>query len=263
MLADVHPDDRPALERGIASLRGGERTEVVLAYRTTHRDGREVWIESSVRISPDPVTGEPDGVVTVSRDIGERKASEARLTALASTDGLTGLANRRRLDEAIPTVLHEGAQGESPVSVLLIDVDHFKAFNDGYGHQAGDECLRRVAQAVSAAAQRSGGLAARYGGEELAILLPATGQGAAIDTAEGVRRAVEALACPHRGNSAAPVVTVSIGVATASPASSDPARASPSALVEAADAALYDAKRRGRNRVSSAPLASDPLTRAA
>jgi diguanylate cyclase (GGDEF)-like protein len=138
-----------------------------------------------------------------------------------------------------------------PLSVVLIDVDQFKAYNDAYGHPAGDSALRRVAEVLSDATHRPGDMVARYGGEEFAVVLSQTGEGGAHVVAESLRARVESLAIPHRASDAAPVVTISLGVATIVP-TDGPAEA----LLASADGALYTAKREGRNLVRHAASAS-------
>jgi diguanylate cyclase (GGDEF)-like protein len=177
-------------------------------------------------------------------------ATEA-LARLAVTDGLTGLANRRRLDEALEQEFSRAARNFTALSLLMLDVDRFKSYNDQFGHQAGDECLRAVAGVVAQFGRRPGDLTARYGGEEFAVLLPSTNIMGAEMLAESLRAAVAALALPHAGNAdggGAVTVTVSIGVATYMP---DQPLAGTEELVGVADAMLYEAKRQGRNRVIS------------
>jgi diguanylate cyclase (GGDEF)-like protein len=161
--------------------------------------------------------------------------ANARLAALATTDPLTGLANRRALEEAAARESALGARIGRPLSLILLDADHFKAFNDAFGHPAGDEVRRQVGAAVRACC-RATDLPARIGGEEFAILLPATDAAGGRVLAERVRAAVEAGSWPQRP------VTISVGVATCEWGSAE-------ALIAAADRALYEAKRAGRNRV--------------
>lgn len=189
------------------------------------------------------------GLVNQSR---RRERAEAKLAVLARTDGLTGLANRRAFDERLAHEWGRSVREGTTLSLLLVDVDRFKQFNDIYGHQAGDHCLRALARAVDQVAQRPSDLAARYGGEELVLLLPATDAQGASQVAEVVRSAVEALAMPHSGNKPKKVVTVSVGTATLNP-QPGPAGNRSEALVMLADHALYDAKRQGRNKVVMAP----------
>jgi diguanylate cyclase (GGDEF)-like protein len=136
------------------------------------------------------------------------------------------------------------------------DIDHFKAFNDAYGHQKGDECLKAVAQTLRHALHRPGDLCARYGGEEFGVILPGTDGEGARGVAEGLRAAVEALAIPHGGSSAGPMVTISVGVATAFPQQGG----SGTSLLEAADQALYQSKHAGRNRVTLASPRPVPVS---
>ena len=176
-----------------------------------------------------------------------RRADElnAQLEQLLHTDTLTGLKNRRAFDAAVDTEWRRSRREQTPLSLLMIDIDLFKHFNDRHGHPAGDCCLRQVAAAIAAELQRPGDLAARIGGEEFVLLLPATSQAGAGLVAERVRAAVGSLAINHR-DSMLGGVTVSVGVATRWP--SDRAT-DPETLVEAADRALYSAKNAGRNRV--------------
>jgi diguanylate cyclase (GGDEF)-like protein len=172
-----------------------------------------------------------------------------RLERLSSLDGLTGVANRRRFDEVLELEWRRASRSGAPVSLVMLDLDYFKDFNDAHGHLAGDERLRLVADALSSTVGRAGDLVARYGGEEFVVLLPGTTGRDAAALAERLRAAVEALKLPHDASPTSEVATLSAGVATAFPEE----RASPEALLAAADAALYRAKREGRNRVATAP----------
>jgi diguanylate cyclase (GGDEF)-like protein len=175
-----------------------------------------------------------------------RRLDEANreLTRLSSVDGLTGIANRRQFDEFLQREWSRGVRHESKLSLLMCDVDFFKQYNDCYGHQAGDECLRAVAQALANRVKRPTDLVARYGGEEFAVILPDTDREGACRLAEAMRQDIQQLAIEHRAGIG--VVTLSMGVATVMAARSAPG---PLALVRAADGALYEAKARGRNRV--------------
>jgi len=174
-----------------------------------------------------------------------QEAQEA-LQKLASSDGLTGLANRRIFDRTLITEWNRSIRYSQPLSLLMIDVDFFKRYNDHYGHQKGDACLQFVATAMSGEPQmRTMDLVARYGGEEFAVILPSTDQEGSAVVGERIRIAIESLDLPHTYSEAAKYVTVSIGSATIMPAPS----INSAQLVAAADAALYRAKREGRNRV--------------
>ena len=169
------------------------------------------------------------------------------LQRLSTVDGLTGIANRRFCDEFLDREWRRSLREGLPFAVVMADVDCFKAYNDTYGHLAGDGCLRRVAAALQGAMHRPGDLLARYGGEEFIALLPGTDQKGALVVAEAMRSVVEALRLEHGSSPVAPHVTVSIGVASAVPERD----ARVEEVIVAADAALYGAKRAGRNRVRS------------
>ena len=223
------------------------------------RSGEIYPQRSSIKVLRD-ADGKARHYATVFSDTTEQNRLEARLRELSSTDGLTGLANRRTFDETIAAEWARAARNLQPLSLLMIDIDQFKLYNDREGHPAGDECLRQVARAIGSAARRPGDLAARYGGEEFVVLLPTTPAEGAAAVAERLRAGVEALALPHRASTAAPVVTVSVGVGTivlgeeAIPGDVNPAS---HFLIMRADRALYEAKHTGRNRVVSAGQA-DP-----
>jgi diguanylate cyclase (GGDEF)-like protein len=177
-----------------------------------------------------------------------KQALEARnesLAALALHDGLTGLPNRRHFDTVLNAEFNRAMRAGTSLALVMIDVDYFKPYNDIYGHPGGDECLRRIGAAVSGARQRAGDLAARYGGEELAVLLPRTDLAGALAVAEKIRQAVNGLHIPHAGNPAR-IVTISAGVAAFVPTRGGRAAQD---LLAAADAALYAAKSNGRDRV--------------
>jgi diguanylate cyclase (GGDEF)-like protein len=197
------------------------------------------------------------GTLLLHREVASRRAKEAELARLVRLDALTGLANRRAFDEALGREWSRCALARTPVSLLLVDVDRFKALNDRYGHQAGDECLRVVAATVGATIRHSSDLVARYGGEEFAVLLPDTDAAGAEEAAERLRAEIQALGMPHEGCGVpGAVVTVSVGVATARPVQPG-VLPGPGSLIGAADHALYEAKRGGRNRVVQATPPSE------
>ena len=171
------------------------------------------------------------------------------LRRLSITDGLTGLANRRRFDESLAAEWQRARRSGDPLTLLMIDVDHFKLYNDHYGHPAGDACLRSVAQALAEVCHRPADLIARYGGEEFALLLPQTDEYGAWHVARQALAGVDTRALPHAAAPGPECVSVSIGMTTLpSPSASKGCRLpqSPEALVRAADMALYSAKRQGR-----------------
>lgn len=215
-------------------------------------DGR--WMHARARIIPD------GGYLNVVSDITERKRAELalsdlnhRLEELARMDGLTGLTNRRAFDLALETEFRRSVRTGAPLSLLLIDVDHFKAFNDAHGHPEGDDCLKRVATVLRTALNRPGDLAARYGGEEFAAILPDTDAAGALRIAESIRTAVQGLPIPPDGGRAA--VTVSVGISCFFGGG---AEGSVEGLVREADDALYAAKAAGRNRVVLGPVEARP-----
>jgi len=202
-------------------------------------------------------------VLSVSRDITERKRAEnaleesnRKLEALSITDGLTGIANRRHFDEILAREHARLTRSGAELSLILLDIDHFKAFNDNYGHVKGDECLRRIARVMADCTARPADLAARYGGEEFACILPETDRIGAVVIAEKIRRSILALAIPHKGSDIADVITASLGVVTV-PCALD---GSTVEILDQADELLYRAKSSGRNRVEFVAIPDVALT---
>jgi diguanylate cyclase (GGDEF)-like protein len=193
------------------------------------------------------------------RRIVEEKTADLRrvnedLLRLSSVDSLTGLANRRVFDQTLNLECNRLKRTGSAVSLLLLDIDHFKALNDSEGHQRGDEYLKLVGSKLKLLAKRQIDLAARYGGEEFAMILPETGDAGAAQFAKLVLLAISGLKLPHPASPVAPFLTVSVGVATATLEW----HSSPEELVAAADQALYGAKGSGRNRVNVAQRETVP-----
>ncbi|MEF0942660.1 diguanylate cyclase [Rhizobium sp. BR 362] len=239
---DVSPDvSEEWIQASAAQLFLTRDTEIPLF------DGR--WLSLRTRLASD------GSALVVVSDITSMKHSEEQLkqlaqkmTGLAYTDALTGIANRRVFDEVIVTEFARARRGGSPLSMLLIDIDHFKTYNDSYGHLEGDKCLKAIGDVLRSVVVRTSDLAARFGGEEFAIVLPGTDGDGALALAELLRSALHRLAIPHRASSKS-IVTTSIGVATMSDGSTF---ASAAELVEAADQALYDAKTKGRDCIATA-----------
>ncbi|WP_263350864.1 sensor domain-containing diguanylate cyclase [Acidicapsa acidisoli] len=244
----IHPADREAAERIFEELKRGNLRHV-FRYRTLLKGGGYCWVESIVTGYIDPVSRRTAGYVATIRDISEEKRREdrsasehLRLSEAASLDELTGIANRRAFNRAMESEVRRQARAADDLSLLMLDVDHFKLYNDLYGHLSGDACLKDVAAALKCALRREGDLAARFGGEEFVVLLPSTKSSGAEAVARIILKAVSALAIPH-AESPYGVVTVSIGVTTWP--SGVPLNQS--LLIEQADRALYAAKARGRN----------------
>lgn len=170
------------------------------------------------------------------------------LRNLASLDGLTGIANRRIFDERLASAWRQACRASTPLSLLMIDIDCFKQFNDHFGHLQGDQCLKRVASALATSVGRPYDLVARYGGEEFICLLPDTDTAGALQIAQNLQAQIESLQIEHPASTAADLITLSIGAATVQPA----LHTDSSQLLQAADAELYKAKHAGRNRISVA-----------
>ena len=190
--------------------------------------------------------GEREGRIAAMQ--GELEKANRQLSILVRQDGLTGLGNRRHFDDTLGTEYRRAMRVGAPLTLIMIDVDRFKAFNDLYGHPAGDACLQAVAGALAGSLRRPADLAARYGGEEFAVLLPSTDEAGALMSAARIQDAVRAAAVPHAGSEGG-IVSLSLGIAVLMPSGGG---SGPAALVEAADAALYAAKRAGRNRMQVA-----------
>jgi diguanylate cyclase (GGDEF)-like protein/PAS domain S-box-containing protein len=251
----VHPDDRAMAERLIRNIRAGGEGDL-LECRVQNKNGIYIWVEANIRPVRDPVTGVAIGILNIVRDISERKRAErelkkayAAVEALAITDPLTHLANRRRFDQCMTTEWRRGMRERMPLSMLVLDCDWFKSFNDTYGHPRGDSCLKQIAEAVLDVATRPGDLVARIGGEEFAVILPNTPADGAIQVANQICDALRRRRLPHNTNPTG-FVTISIGCATIVPSLGQHA----TVLMQHADEALYAAKHAGRNQVFSADL---------
>jgi diguanylate cyclase (GGDEF)-like protein/PAS domain S-box-containing protein len=259
----IHPDDVGHVQASYRAVADGAERAVVV-NRIRHRNGTWKWVEGELTIVREPVTGKPSGIQGALRDISVRKASEDELKAthaqlaeahralekVARQDGLTGLANRRHLNEILTTEVLRARRHATALSLVMIDIDHFKKFNDTYGHLKGDDCLCRVAEAIKRSAKRPGDVAARFGGEEFAVLLPETDAEGAQCVAETVCAAIRAEAITH---AASPFERVTVSVGWATVAGHD---VHIEHLVDAADQQLYEAKRSGRNCVKG-PAAND------
>ena len=258
----VHPDHREAVREIFAGL-SAQAPQTAAVFQMRRKDGAYVWIEGRYRH-----LAEDGGVLAILRDISDRKhaetllaeayrnlaSSNAILARLSQQDGLTGLTNRRHFDELLEREMARAARNHVPLGIVLLDVDCFKAFNDRYGHLAGDACLKQIAAAVQTALNRPGDLTARFGGEEFVVLLPETSHDGAIAVAEQISAAVRDLAIPHEDS---PVghITISAGAGAARPRATP---ITPFELIEAADQALYRSKAAGRNQVNALTFSRAP-----
>ncbi|MEC0184604.1 diguanylate cyclase [Paenibacillus peoriae] len=207
------------------------------------KDGARITV--LLTLSPLLLDGKTVGVIGLAKDISERKKMEEQLKQLSLLDGLTEIANRRFFDEMLKQEWQNAAQNNKGLSLIFLDIDHFKAYNDLYGHQAGDDCLRKVTAIAKKTINHPAATIARYGGEEFTIILPDTSAKRAAQLAESLRLAIEKTAIHHNGARMKSVVTVSIGVATCYPDGNNV----PEELIAKADEALYYAKGHGRNRI--------------
>ncbi len=251
----VHYEDRERVQAATAELTNPNATNTV-AFRIARADGSIAWVEINFKLASERNVAEKIKFVGVVRDVTQRKMMEdelnslnSRLAQLATTDGLTGLPNRRTFD----AFLHREYSGHATISVLLFDIDHFKSYNDTFGHQAGDECLKAVAGTIADATFSTTGMSARYGGEEFAIILPDVPEAEALRVAEAVRLTVRSLGISNPASSRG-YVTISVGVATRTRATLNEAT-----LVGDADLALYEAKRQGRNTSFAASALKPPF----
>ncbi|GAC1372768.1 MAG: sensor domain-containing diguanylate cyclase [Aquirhabdus sp.] len=249
--ARMHEDDRDRVVNFcVSQSKSGIDHEA--DYRAMTADGNYVWIRDVVHVVRK--NGEVEALVGFMFDISERKKNEEELLRLnrqlkeySFMDGLTGVANRRMFDMTIEREWGSAYRECRPLSLIMFDIDYFKDYNDQYGHPAGDECLKRVAQLLASVAGRSRDLFARFGGEEFVMLLPETDAHNAVSVAEKCHQLILDEMIPHRGSKLGAYLTVSQGVSTIVPTVKDTS----SAFIAQVDWLLYQAKQRGRNRVIS------------
>lgn len=245
----MHPDDRDKVVNFcVSQSQAGADHEA--DYRALTREGSYVWIRDVVHVVRKD--GEVEALVGFMFDISMHKRNEdevlrlqRELEALSYKDGLTNVANRRMLDQVVEREWASAYRNQQPLSLIFADIDFFKEYNDHYGHIAGDDCLRRVAGALNAAAARPRDLLARFGGEEFVLLLPETDADAAMAVAERCLGAVLDEMIPHQHSRIGEYLTVSLGVGTIVPQEQDSA----AEFFEKVDGLLYQAKQQGRNRV--------------
>jgi diguanylate cyclase (GGDEF)-like protein/PAS domain S-box-containing protein len=251
----MHPEDREyVMNFCISQSKAGVDHEA--DYRALTKDNGYVWIRDVVHVVRNE-NGEVDSLIGFMFDISERKKTEQKLIALQKElealsfkDGLTGIANRRMFDLSLDTEWASARRSNQPLSLVVLDIDFFKQYNDLYGHIQGDKCLTKVAQTLNLAATRPRDIVARFGGEEFVLLLPETDESAAKKVAERCHRLIEKLNIPHKKSDISQFVTASIGVGTIN----SPAEMKPQSFIQAVDKLLYAAKQNGRNRIESGRL---------
>jgi len=249
----IHIAIEAALANNFASLISQSLNKAPFPLHATATDAdKDMRLQQAVQVMPIEVAALARHCVIQITDVSMAVARDKKLREQAIelqsqtfSDGLTGIANRRRLDVHLDDELRRAKRIGSPLSLIMIDIDYFKHYNDNYGHQRGDQCLILIAAALSRRLGRPGDLVARYGGEEFMAILPDTSAEGASLIAEGMRADIEKLAQEHAHSDAATHVTVSLGVVTRVPQNTTTV----SNLIEAADRALYHAKNSGRNRV--------------
>ncbi|WP_296083712.1 diguanylate cyclase [uncultured Agrobacterium sp.] len=216
VLDDRDDETKSAWQDALAKVQSGSSTECIL-YRHQRMDGTMIWLESVISCFRSDDNNEPDGIVVITRDVTRQQMMKQELNALATTDELSRLFNKRYFNTQLSSTLAAARANQQSVSLILLDLDRFKAYNDTYGHLAGDCALRDVAAVIPPQLIGTGGLAARYGGEELVVLLPNTDAEETMRIAENIRKAIAALKIEHAGNLPWGHVTVSSGHATALP----------------------------------------------
>lgn len=246
----MHPDERAwAVDFCVAQSKAGVDHEA--DYRALTRDGRYVWIRDVVHVVRNE-QGEVEALVGFMFDISERKKNEQKLLELqrelerlSFKDGLTGVGNRRHFENVLEREWQQARENRQPLSVVMIDIDFFKQYNDRYGHVAGDDCLRRVGRLLDTATGRPRDFLARFGGEEFVLVLPDTDADTALRIAERCRELIAAEAISHENSPASRMLTVSMGVGTRVPDDDAP----PLSFIAEVDRSLYLAKQRGRDRI--------------
>jgi len=247
----MHPEDRAwVVDYCVAQSKSG--TDHEADYRALTKDGEYVWIRDVVHVVRN-AEGMVEALIGFMFDITERKNTEQKLIVLQKEleelsfkDALTGVYNRRMFDSVMEVEWANAKRNHQPLSLLMLDIDYFKQYNDHYGHIHGDECLKLVAKALSNVGTRSRDFFARFGGEEFIIVLPETDAAAANMIAERCRSLIFKAQIPHEKSLVSQILTVSIGVSTIIPAHSDQAID----LIAKVDRQLYQAKEKGRNRIA-------------
>lgn len=254
--ARMHPEDREwVFNFCVAQSQAGVDHEA--DYRALNKDGSYVWIRDVVHVVRNE-DGTVDSLIGFMFDISERKKTEEKLATLQKEleilsfkDGLTGVANRRMFDSVMELEWANARRNNQPLSLIMIDIDYFKQYNDHYGHIQGDDCLKRVGKILSSAATRSRDFLARYGGEEFILVLPETDAESANKVAERCRNLIFKEQIAHENSPVSQILTVSLGVGTITPSHKDESIG----FIEEVDRLLYQAKQKGRNRIASSYMA--------
>jgi diguanylate cyclase (GGDEF)-like protein/PAS domain S-box-containing protein len=246
----IHPEDFPSLQNAFFDVIRSSK-ELTVRYRMKQKNGNYIWLETAVKKMKETKENR-DELICISRDITERKQIQEELKEknrllenLSNYDSLTEIPNRRYFDRKLEIEWNKAVENGTPISLILFDIDFFKKYNDTYGHQQGDECLKMVAKTGQSILPQSSMVIARFGGEEFVVLLPEMSQYGAFKVADSLRKTIQALAIPHERSSVGPVVTISVGVSTSIPKKDDNAQE----LLKQSDQALYKAKAAGKNRV--------------
>lgn len=247
----MHPEDREwVVNFCVSQSQSGIDHEA--DYRALTKDGEYVWIRDVVHVVRDD-DGNVDSLIGFMFDISERKQTEQRLIdmqkeleELSFKDSLTGVGNRRRFDMVLDDEWSLARRNRQPLSLILLDIDYFKQYNDYFGHLRGDDCLIQVAKALNSAATRARDFLARFGGEEFVLILPETDEASALKVAERCRGLIFKQQIPHPQSLVSPILTISIGLGTIAPTHHDV----PLDFIEQVDQRLYQAKQQGRNRIA-------------
>jgi diguanylate cyclase (GGDEF)-like protein/PAS domain S-box-containing protein len=244
----MHPEDQAwVVDYCVSQSRDGQDHEA--DYRAMHKNGSYVWIRDVVHVVRNE-DGSANSLIGFMFDISERKKTEEKLITLQKEleelsfkDGLTGIANRRMFDKIFELEWANAMRNHQPLSVIMLDIDYFKQYNDLYGHIQGDDSLKRVGQVLSGGATRSRDFLARFGGEEFVLVLPETDEESAKKVAERCRSLIFKAQIPHTASQISQLLTLSMGVGTIIPSHKD----DPTAFIAEVDRRLYQAKQKGRN----------------
>lgn len=243
----VHPEDRAMVHDRYSRRLLGEDVIPEYSFRLITKEGETKWIY--IKVTCVNWDGKPATLSFLS-DITDRKSLEDELRKLSQQDELTNIANRRAFNAKLQNEWRRALRSQIPISVIMIDIDNFKKYNDHYGHPAGDECLKLIAEVLGKMIGRPSDLIARYGGEEFVVVLQSTSKDGARELAEHMCRKIESLQIQHLHPDINGIITISVGVSTVIPDT----EMNPDKLLDAADKALYIAKKAGKNQVCTQPV---------